>query len=373
MHSNIEREQNMPTGDNLYVGIDLHSNNLVIGMVNSDGHRIKQLRLACEMPAIEKFLRPHRNQIRGIAVESTFNWYWLVDGLQDLEYPVLLANPAAIEQYSGLKHADDKSDAFFLAELLRLGILPTGYIYDRDERPLRDLFRRRMLLVGKRTSLILSLKNLHSRTHGSKLSLSTVKAASPKDVAALFVHPAEKIVAEIEKNHIDALEESITKMERIGLKAALKRKNAIKLMTIAGIGNILGTTILMEIGDIERFPNPESFASYCRTVPSTKSTNGKKKGENNRKSGNRYLAWAFVEAANFCRQKDESAQRWFDRKAARTNKIIATKALACKLAKAAWHILKEGSVYDSDRLFGPKSTRVNQGEPKTLKSVGQPG
>lgn len=336
----------------LYAGIDLHSNNLVIGIVNAEGERVKQARLPTDIHAVEKFLHPFRAKLQAITVESTFNWYWLVDGLEDLDYPVSLANPAGIEQYSGLKHADDKSDAFFLAELLRLGILPTGHIYDRDLRPVRDLFRRRMLLVNKRTSLILSLKNLHSRTKGSSLSLSRVKSSSSQEIAEFFDHPAEQLVAEVEKTHIDALSASIERLEKEAMRAAEGMTCYAQVKTISGIGKVLGTTIVMEIGDIGRFKHAENFASYCRAVPSEKSTNGKKKGENNRKSGNRYLAWAFVEAANLCRQHDEDARRWFDRKATKTSNIIATKALACKLAKATWYILKEGSSYNPERLFG---------------------
>ena len=125
----------------LYSAIDLHSNNLFVAIVGAQGKRIKHARLFCELHEVEKFFAPYKSRIASIAVESTFNWYWLVDGLQDLGYRVLLANPAELTQYNGLKHADDQSDAFFLAELLRLGILPTGYVCERKLRAVRDLLR----------------------------------------------------------------------------------------------------------------------------------------------------------------------------------------------------------------------------------------
>jgi transposase len=131
----------------LMAGIDLHSNNVVIGIIDQDGQRVAHQKLECDLKKIVKFLAPYKKQLEKLAVESTCNWYWLVDGLQARGHPVVLANPAKIVQYSGLKHADDKSDAFFLAELLRLGILPTGYMYDCALRPVRDLLRRRMGLV----------------------------------------------------------------------------------------------------------------------------------------------------------------------------------------------------------------------------------
>jgi transposase len=117
------------------------------------------------------------------------------------------------------------------------------------------------------------------------------------------------------------------------------------------VGVILGLMITMEIGDIKRFAGPGEFASYCRTVRAQRTSNDKKKGENNRKCGNKYLAWAFVEAANFARRYDAASRKWFDRKAARTNSIIATKALACKLAKAAWFLVAEDTDYDGRRVF----------------------
>ena len=110
-------------------------------------------------------------------------------------------------------------------------------------------------------------------------------------------------------------------------------------------------TITMETGEMSRFPTPGDFASYCRTVDSTRLSNGKKKGDNNQKCGNKYLAWAFVEAANFAKRYDEFCRKWFDRKAAKAGTVVATKALACKLAKAAWHVATHGVDYDARRMF----------------------
>jgi transposase len=110
-------------------------------------------------------------------------------------------------------------------------------------------------------------------------------------------------------------------------------------------------TITMEVGDIKRFKTDGDFASYCRMVDAKRLSNGKCKGANNQKCGNKYLAWAFVEAANFARRYDEQCRRWYDRKAAKTSKVIATKALGCKLAKAAWHVMAGQCDYDEKRMF----------------------
>ena len=103
---------------------------------------------------------------------------------------------------------------------------------------------------------------------------------------------------------------------------------------------MLATTILLETGPIERFSAAGNFASYARCVDSVRTSNGKKKGEGNTKNGNKYLAWAFVEAANFALRYCAEAKRFYERKKAKTNKVVAIKSLAHKLARASFPILK---------------------------------
>ena len=337
-------------------GIDLHSNNLVVGIVDQDGKRVGQKKLPCDLKEVVKFLGPFKRRLEQVAVESTYNWYWLVDGLKALGYPVVLANPAAMEQYSGIKSAGDTHDAFFLAEQLRLKILPTGHIYDAELRPVRDLLRRRLLLVHQRTALMLSFKSLYTRTTGQEMTLSGLKELEIKEAQELYDHPANQMIAGMQIKHIDHLSESIEKIEKAVLASARELPFYSKLTSLPGVGRILGMTITMEVGDIKRFADAGNFASYCRTVAAQRTSNSKKKGENNSKCGNKYLAWAFVEAANFARRYDEQCRQWSDRKAAKTSKVIATKALACKLAKAAWYVMSQGSDYDAERMFGQPAT-----------------
>lgn len=122
----------------LYCGIDLHSNNVMLSVIDNDDKLISETRLSNDITLILQHLKPHQSTLSGIVVESTYNWYWLVDGLQDAGFKVHLANPLAIQQYKGLKFTNDASDARFLANLLRLNILPTGYIYPKATRPIRD-------------------------------------------------------------------------------------------------------------------------------------------------------------------------------------------------------------------------------------------
>ena len=332
-------------------GIDLHSNNLVIGIMDQDVRRVKHGKLACELKGVRRWLAAYKKRLRGVAVESTYNWYWLVDGLLEAGYPVVLANPAQMEQYSGLKHADDRSDAFFLAELLRLDILPTGHIYDAQLRPVRDLLRRRLSLVHQRTALLLSFKSLYTRTTGAALNLGRVKAMSVEETSELYEHPANQLIAQVQKQHIKYLDQSIDRIEKVVLKCAGQLPYYEKRKTLPGVGVILGLTITMEVGDIGRFASAGDFASYCRTVDARRMSNGKVKGANNQKCGNKYLAWAWVEAANFAKRYHDDCRRWFDRKAAKRGSVLATKALACKLAKAGWYLMSRKCDYEPGRIF----------------------
>jgi transposase len=333
-------------------GIDLHSNNLMLALVDKEGRRLMHQKLACKIEGVEQALAPYRKRINTIGVESTFNWYWLIDGLQALKYNTVLANPAAFQQYTGVKHTDDKHDAFWIAEMLRLNILPTGHICDPTVRPVRDLLRRRLNLVRKRVALILSLKSLHLRMHGSALSLGEINKMEVDDIWRLFRHPADQLFAREELRLIQELDVSIDRLEKQALKRATQMPEYDSLLTVPGIGRILGMTIALETGDPKRFASAGDFASDCRAVRSERSSNGKKKGENNAKCGNRYLAWAFIEAANFAQRYDAQAQAFYQRKKAQTNTMVATKALACKMAKAAWHVMRTKGRYDGQRVFG---------------------
>ncbi|MGI9570101.1 MAG: IS110 family transposase, partial [Desulfobulbia bacterium] len=116
----------------LYCGIDLHGNNSLVSIINNHDQIQYEKRLPNDLPTILTALSPYRSDLVAIVVESTYNWYWLVDGLIEADYDVRLANTVALKQYSGLKYTDDRTDARYLAHVFRLGILPEGTIYPLD-------------------------------------------------------------------------------------------------------------------------------------------------------------------------------------------------------------------------------------------------
>lgn len=336
----------------LYSAFDLHANMNQLGIIDHKGSRVLNKKLPNDIEAILKILAPYRKRIKGVVVESTYNWYWLVDGLIERGFRVHLANPCAIQQYSGLKHADDVHDAFWLAEQLRLGILPEGYIYPREERPVRDLLRKRSHLVKIRTSLILSLQNVISRNCGADLSSRDIKRIRENRVIPILEHNDDlAMVGNVSKATIDFLSSQIRSIEnsvekRIRLKPSYKY-----LLTIPGVGKILGLTIMLETGPISRFGKVGNYVSYCRKVTSKWTSNGKSKGKGNKKNGNKYLAWAFSEAAEMARRHDLSARAYYLKKKQRSNFMIAHNALAHKLARAAYCVMKDQAPFMPEKLF----------------------
>lgn len=336
----------------LYAGMDLHSGNTFIGIMEKGSmRRVYQKRVQNDLPHILYELEPFRKELEGIVVESTYNWYWMVDGLMDAGYDcVHLASPSAMKQYEGLKHVDDKHDAFWLAQMLNLGILSEGYIYPREERPIRDLLRKRSYLVKQRTSNILSLQSLIERQSGQRVKSNALKKITEEDVAGLLKEEHLVLAAMANVHTIRSFDTQIRAIEQAVKGTVRLRKEFECLLTVPGIGETLALTIMLEVGDIKRFPKVGNFSSYCRCVSSTRLSNGKSKGKGNAKNGNRYLAWAFIEAANFARRYNAPLNRFYQRKAGKKNGIVAIKALSNKLARASYYVMRDQVPFKEELL-----------------------
>jgi transposase len=284
-------------------------------------------------------------------VESTYNWYWLVDGLMERGHRVHLANTAAIEQYSGLKYTDDDSDARWLAHLLRLGVLPQGYIYPKEQRPVRDLLRKRSQLVRYRTANLLSIQNLFTRNTGQSMSANQIKGLQVEEIDGIV--PANDLALAIKANLsvMRSAEEQVEVLEQTVTARVKLRPEFRFLKSVPGIGPILSLTIMLETGDIRRFSTVGNFALYCRCVGSQKLSNGKRKGSGNTKNGNKYLSWAFVEAANFAIRYEPLVARFYQRKKAKRHRVVALKAVANKLARACYYVMRDEVPFDVARAF----------------------
>jgi transposase len=336
----------------LYAGIDLHSNNSMVVVQDGEDKVVGRRRLPNDLRTVSEWLEPYREDLAGVVVESTYNWYWLVDGLMDEGYRVHLANTVAIQQYDGLKYRDDDSDARWLATLLRLGKLPEGYIYPRTERAVRDLLRKRSQLVRQATMNVLSIQNLFARNRGKSISANHVKQLTPEAVDGVFEDPNVALAVKSALKVLNCLQEQIFALEEVVHGQVRLRKGYKRLLAVSGIGKILALTIMLETGDIGRFREVGNYVSYARLVGSSHLTNGKRKGSGNTKNGNAFLCWAFIEAANFAIRHNPTVRRYYQRKQSRTKRIVALKAVAHKLARACYHMIKEDVAFDLTRAFG---------------------
>lgn len=336
----------------LYAATDLHSNNNVLVILDEQDGVVLKKKLPNQLAAVLGELEPYKDRIEGVAVESTYNWYWLVDGLSEAGYTVKLVNTSKVRVYDGLKHTDDEDDARHLAHLLRLGILPTGHIYPREERGVRDLLRKRAQLVRCRTAQILSIQNLVSRNTGQGIKMQDIRALDEQAVVRMFDGDKDRTLA-LQSNLavLRCLDEQIKELERVVLGRAKLKPAFEKLVTVAGIGKILGMTIMYEAGTMTRFRKVGQFASYARCVSSSRWSNNKKKDEGNRRNGNKYLAWAFIEAAHFAVRFSERIRRYYERKKAKKNGAVATKAVAHKLARACYHVMRDQVPFEEERAF----------------------
>lgn len=335
----------------IFVGMDLHSNNTVVVGIDQEKKVILRKKFKNDLSNLLSTFESVKPEIKGIAVESTYNWYWLVDGLIDAGYKVHLAHPGEIDGPKK-KHTDDFDDAYNLADLLRKDELPQGYIYPKEDRALRDLLRKRSVLVKKRTDCILSLINLYSRNTGKQISGTTISGYRNSHLKEVFEDEAIFESAHCLIDCIRFFKQKITQLEKSITKKIKTRQEYSQISSIAGFGPILTLTIVLETGEISRFRNDGNYVSYCRGVGSKRISNGKKKGENNRKSGNKYLAWAFVEAAHFAKIHCPYAKAFYERKLKQTRKsVIAIKALASKLARASYFIMRDNVPYDKSKIF----------------------
>lgn len=336
----------------LYAAIDLHSNNSMLVIIDENDKVVFERRLPNDLPTVLSHLAPHRAEVQAIAVESTYNWYWLVDGLMEAGYSVKLVNTAAVRQYDGLKYTGDEHDARHLAHMLRLGLLPTGHIYPKEERSVRDLLRKRAQLVRCRTAQVLSIQNLVSRNTGHGIRIDAIRLLDDAEISRLCGgDEARAMAVRSNLSVMLCLDEQVRGLERALLPRARLNPAFANLMSVVGVGKILGMTIMYEAGTIERFAKVGCFSSYARCVGSSKWSNHKKKGEGNRKNGNKYLAWAFVEAAHHAIRHSEAVRKFYQRKKAKTNGVVAIKAVAHKLARACYHVLRQQVPFEEARAF----------------------
>jgi transposase len=338
-----------------YCGIDLHSKKSHVCIIDKDGEKVKEENLNNNLTLILEFLKPFGEDVH-IVIESTINWYWIVDGLMEAGYDVKLAHTLGLHMITGAKVKTDRRDAFKLAKLLRMGEIPEAYIYPKEKRPLRDLLRRRVELVQERAACYSSLRVQFIKYNLNTMSLTDLKQFLPADINIMLIPQELKDYCLMILQRIDLLSNQIHQLDTYLKGVTLEDPKFKILLTLPGVLYVLGLMIYYEIGDINRFSNVRQFVSYCRLIPGISQSSDKVKRGKGSNQGNHYLKFAFTQAANIAVRYYPKLKKFRDKHAKRRKGnaviMVANCILAHKIAIATFHMMKEGVPFDEVKLFG---------------------
>jgi transposase len=340
-----------PADTRFYAGVDLHARSLFLSILDRDG----QACLARNLPAApEPFLRAVQPFREGLVVgcECMHCWYWLADTCRENAIAFALGHAWAMKAVHGQKTKCDRHDALAIARLLRGGNFPLAYAYPKERRGLRDLLRARLRLVRQRAVLYGHVHTARRQANlppvSSDVKYKSKRAAITADVADPFVRRR----IETDLALLEPLDTTIRRLEA-EIEDAAQQHYATELAVLQsapGVGLVLSLTILLEIDTVERFDTRQQFCSYARLCGAVQTSDNKRVGVGNRKAGNAWLKWAFSEAAVLSAQKDERIGRLLERLAAGLGKAKALSALAHKLGRAFYHMLRTREVFDVQRF-----------------------
>lgn len=337
----------------IHVGIDLHSTNMLNVAINDNGNVVARQKLAATKNALSQYFEVFDEPVQAV-VESTSNWYWLADWCQSRQIPLKLAHAKMCKAISYAKVKTDKVDARTLAELLRVGLVPEAHKVMGERRDLRELTRGRLRMVERRNRLQTSVWNLAAKYNvevgpiGWHYPDQLLEGLRPQLPAVVHMELACLIRQVVQlQDHIRQMEHSIDGREVFTPELEL-------LTPIPGVGRVVGWTILAEIGDINRFPTPKKFASYCRLVPGSGDSN-KKKRHTSSKDGNKYLRLAFGQAAVVAYSRYRAVKQFYKKVASRSGRPVARTVVAKELAKIVWHVLRKQEPYKG---FKGRPTRM---------------
>jgi transposase len=336
-----------------FCGIDLGAKRSQVCIIDNDQNVLVNRKVANDIEVIHRLIRPHGRV--PTVIESTFNWYWIVDGLQDRKVPVTLAHSLKLAAISSAKVKTDKRDALVLAQLLRAKMIPESYIYPAEQRPLRDLLRQRWDAVALRADEYRKMRGRLYREGITTVGSNEVKLMGEEEVNDLIEHPLirRQMMANIER--VTLLTRQIRAFEQELLAQVKPREDFHHLKTIPGIGDVLALTLLLEIGDIRRFRKSRQFASYCRVAPGCADSGDSHRRSRGNKQGNPYLKWALTQAAAYARRFDPQFRDYFNavqRKHPGSSGIIITHCIvAHRIALAVYHVLKDNAPFTPEKLF----------------------
>jgi transposase len=321
-----------------YTGIDLHRRSIVVCTLDEHGTTIAHRHMSTEPELVTAYFRQWPAQEQRAVVEATACWYWLCDLLRSLGIDTVLAHAKYLKAISYAKVKTDAIDAHTLAQLLRLGYVPEAHQLPIEYRALRDLLRQRLVMEHKRTNLIQRISSVLAQFN-ARLEVSPSAVGFPAFLERSNL-PLEYRMTLL-MYHLQCVQatEHRKRLEKY-FKEKLRPTPALQLlMSIPGIGDITGSIIAMETGDIHRFADAKHYCSYCRLVPGSKNSGGKRAHRSGSKDGNHYLKYAFTEAAIKAMMYYPEIKQFALQLEQRSSKRIARTVVAKELAKIVYYVL----------------------------------
>lgn len=336
-----------------YAGVDLHARTMYTHVLDHRGQTVFERDLPTDPDVFLDALAPFRPDLV-VGAECMFSWYWLADLCQDHSIPFVLGHALAMKHIHGAKTKTDRIDAAKLASLLRGGLFPMGYVYPRAKRQTRDLLRRRSFFVRQRAQLLTHIQNTNTQFNLPPLPKKLTYAANrTADLVDRFADPSTKLAVAADLGLIDSYDQQIAELERHLVRHAQVDDPVTfgLLRTVPGIGPILGLTLLYEIDDIARFPEPGNFLSYSRLVRCAHESAGKVKGTGGKRIGNAHLKWAFSEAACLMLRSCPAVKSWMQRQQKKKGKRKALSILEAKIGRAVYHLWRKQVPFDAKRFL----------------------
>src|SRR5262245_13048304 len=340
-----------PADTRFYAGVDLHARAAFVVILDRRGAIVFAKNLPASPDAFLAAVAPFRDGLL-VACECMHCWYWLADTCRDHHIAFALGHAWAMKAVHGHKTKCDRKDAEAIARLLKGGNFPPAYAYPKERRGLRDLLRARLRLVRQRAQLYGHVHTARRQANLPPVS-SDVKYKGKRDGCTAGI--ADPFVRRRVETHLALLEPLDTTIRRLekeiedAAQEIFPAELAV-LQSTPGVGKVLSLTILLEIDTIGRFDTRRQFCSYARLCGAVQSSDNKRCGTGNARAGNAWLKWAFSEAAVLSAQKDERIGGLHNRLASRLGKAKAYSALAHKLGRAFYHMLRTGRVFDVNRF-----------------------
>ncbi len=335
-----------------YCGIDLHAKSMYVCIQNNKGETLVHRNMRTKPEYFLKVIKPYKKDIV-VAVECMFCWYWLSDLCRENNIFFVLGHALYMKAIHGGKAKNDRIDSKKIASLLRGGLIPMAYVYPAGMRSTRDLLRRRMYLMRKRSELNVHVQNTNSQYNLPEIEGKISRKKHREGVADRFHDPSVQKSVEVDLATMDYYDKLLKDLELFILKTARNNDaNTLNLLkTVPGIGMILSLVIFYEIHDIDRFPSVKDFVSYCRLVKCMSESAGKIKGTKGSKIGNVHLKWAFSEAAVLFLRGNKKGQQYLEKLEKKHGKGKALSILAAKLGRAVYFMLKRKKAFDIKKFI----------------------